>query len=107
MRYVTLLLLSLALFVPGLSSAGESASEPTMTTYTNSTIEQIDQDAKTVTFRTVQGESWSLQVTDADVLHGVQQGDRVSLELDANDRVKNIIKADEGRTGPSQGTPHQ
>jgi len=81
------------------------AEEATIITFTGSTIERIDPANHQVTFRTLEGQSWSLQVTKEDLLRGLQPGDRVSLELDANDRVKNIVRADQGAqptpTGPA------
>lgn len=74
--------------------------DATIMTFTSSTIERIDAADHHLTFRTQEGQSWSLPVTNEDLLKGLSPGDRVSLELDASDRVKNVIKGD-GQTRSS------
>jgi len=64
----------------------------TITTFTGATIENVDQDSQKLRFRTQEGQDWSLAVTDSELLQGIKEGDRVSLEVNSDDRVKNIIK---------------
>jgi len=68
--------------------------EATITTLTGATIEHVDQDAQKLGVRTQQGENWSLEVTNNDVLRDLHAGDRVSLELNSDDRVKNVVKTE-------------
>lgn len=77
-------------------SAEEPASnqEATITTLTGATIEHIDQDSQKLGVRTQQGENWSLEVTNNEVLRDLHAGDRVSLELNSDDRVKNVVKTE-------------
>jgi hypothetical protein len=61
-------------------------------TFISSTITEIGPDGRQVTIRTMQGESFSLDVASPEVMKGVRKGDQVSLELDAEDRVNKIVK---------------
>ena len=100
--------LSLSLLGPfiGLSLA-ENA---TIQTFTNSVIEQVDPGKNKLTFKTLEGQTWSLDVRNADLLKGLEKGDRVSLELDSEDRIKNVVRGEahgeKGRqTKPTEGAP--
>lgn len=73
-----------------------AAEEATITTLTGATIENIDKESQKLGVRTQQGENWSLEVTNHDLLTDLHTGDRVSLELNSEDRVKNVIKTDVG-----------
>ncbi|WP_447976529.1 FKBP-type peptidyl-prolyl cis-trans isomerase [Candidatus Nitrospira bockiana] len=74
-------------------AASSAAQDPTIVTLTGATIEQVDQESHQLRVRTQEGENWSLRVTRDDLLQGLQAGDRVSLELNSDSRVKNVIKA--------------
>jgi len=82
------------------SSSSSNVQEPTghqeatITTLTGATIEHVDQDTQKLGVRTQQGENWSLEVTNNDVLKDLHAGDRVSLELNSDDRVKNVVKTE-------------
>lgn len=105
-RSVILILVAALTVVIG--AANGRAEEPTITTFTGSTIERIDAPNQQVTFRTLEGQSWSLQVTKEDLLRGLQPGDRVSLELDAQDRVKNIVRVNQGaQASPGGSVPSE
>lgn len=67
------------------------------TTFNGSTVVGIDQTQRTVTFLTREGESWTLPVADPNILkkEQVSKGDHVSIEIDPNDRIINIIKLSE------------
>lgn len=69
----------------------------TITTLTGATVEKVDQQSQTLGVRTQQGENWSLEVTNNDLLKDLHEGDRVSLELNSDDRVKNVIKTESGK----------
>jgi|GEM_PF-3076943 len=73
------------------------------TTFNGSIIVGIDQTQRTVTFKTVDGQSWTLPVADPKILtnEGFSKGDKVSIELDLNDRISKIIKL-AGRTDSEQ-----
>ena len=68
------------------------------TTFTNSTVESVDADARQVTIRAADGRSWSLPVERVELLKGLQKGDRVSLEIGPDDQVKKIVKAQPGES---------
>jgi FKBP-type peptidyl-prolyl cis-trans isomerase 2 len=82
------------------SSASRDVQEPaaeqeaTITTLTGATIEHVDQAAKKLDVRTLQGENFSLEVKNNDLLKDLHAGDRVSLELNSENRVKNVIKTE-------------
>ena len=64
------------------------------TTFIGSTIVSIDQAQRTLTFRTIEGQDWTLPVADSNILKEKQfsSGDQVTIELDLNDRISKIIK---------------
>jgi hypothetical protein len=91
--------LSLSMLATGLQSG--FAENATIQTFTNSIVEQVDPGTKKLTFRTLEGQTWSLDVHNSDLLKGLQKGDRVSLELDSDDRIKNVVRGEEhGDKGP-------
>ena len=51
----------------------------------------IDQDQRTITFKTKEGETWTLPVTDPNLLNRqpIAKGDQVTIEIDLNDRITN------------------
>jgi hypothetical protein len=67
------------------------------TTFGASTIIGIDHAQRTITFKTKEGQTWTLQVADPNVLkkESVAKGDKVSIEIDLNDRITKIIKLSE------------
>jgi len=73
------------------------------TTFSASTIIGIDNAQRTITFKTHEGQTWTLQVADPDILkkEAVAKGDLVSIEIDLNDKITKIIKLSE----PSQSEP--
>ncbi len=101
---VILVLLGLAGLVLALwlvSNAIIVAAGPTLavaeTTFTGSTVVDVDQAGRQLTVRTVTGDVWTLQVARADLLAGLKKGDRVSLEIDDQERVVRLVKVtDEG-----------
>ena len=84
--------LSLSMLATGLESG--FAETATIQTFTNSVVEQVDPGTKKLTFKTLEGQTWSLDVHNSDLLKGLQKGDRVSLELDSDDRIKNVVRGD-------------
>jgi hypothetical protein len=77
----------------GVASATVQTGEAA-TNFNGSTIIGIDQAERTVTFRTKEGEKWTLPVENPDLLKDdrIAQGDQVSIELDPNDRITKIVK---------------
>lgn len=75
------------------------------TTFTGSTVIGLDQVKRTVTFQTKEGDTWTLPVSDPNLLNKdqVAKGDRVSIEIDLNDRISKITKLSE-RTPSSSNT---
>lgn len=98
---------SLLLLLGGVGMMRSYGQESVTTTFIGSTIEKIDPESQQLTIRTVQGNTWSLEVADADLMKGLHKGDRASLELDAQGRVKKIVKSEaEGeRSQPSAERP--
>lgn len=70
-------------------STGEAA-----TSFNGSTIIGIDQKERTVTFRTKEGDKWTLPVDDPEFLQKqkISAGDQVSIEIDPNDKITKIFK---------------
>jgi hypothetical protein len=64
------------------------------TNFNGSTITNIDQGQRTITFRTREGQSWTLPVVDPELLKTdrLSQGDQVSIEIDLNDQIIKILK---------------
>ena len=73
------------------------------TTFTGSTVIGLDQVKRTVTFQTKEGDTWTLPVSDPNLLHKdqVAKGDRVSIEIDPNDRISKITKLSERTPSPT------
>ena len=66
------------------------------TTFANSTLESLDRDARQLAIRTGDGNSCSLQVESADLMKGLEKGDRISLEIGPDDQMKKIVKSQSG-----------
>jgi len=62
--------------------------------FVGTTIERVDSAQQTVTFKTRDGQSWTLQVADPRVLQGkpLARGDQVTVEVDMNDKISHISK---------------
>jgi hypothetical protein len=67
------------------------------TTFNRSTVVGVDQAERTITFRTRDGQTWTLPVADPDILQRelVAKGDQVSIEIDLNDRITKVLKLSE------------
>jgi hypothetical protein len=72
------------------------------TSFAGSRIMAIDQDQRTITFKTKDGQTWTLPVTEPEVLNRQQiaKGDQVTIEIDLNDRISNVVKVTEVPTSP-------
>ncbi|ALA58370.1 hypothetical protein [Nitrospira moscoviensis] len=86
-------LIVIAVWSFGVAAAAVQTGEAA-TNFNGSTIIGIDRAERTVTFRTKEGEKWTLPVENPDLLKGdrIAQGDQVSIELDPDDRITKIVK---------------
>ncbi|BCA52970.1 exported protein of unknown function [Nitrospira sp. KM1] len=74
--------------VPSISTAD--------TTFNASTIVGVDQSERTITFKTREGTTWTLPVSDPKILQiQVARGDQVSIEIDLSDRIIKMTKLSE------------
>jgi hypothetical protein len=62
------------------------------TNFNGSTVVGIDQ--QSVTFKTREGQTWTLALADPSMLKNQQiaKGDQVSIEIDMDDRITKILK---------------
>lgn len=76
------------------------------TIFGGSRILAIDQDQRTMTFKTKEGQTWTLPVTDPELLNrrAVTKGDQVTIEIDLNDRISNVVKLSDVPTPPRAET---
>ena len=74
-------------------SATVTTSEAT-TTFGGSRILAIDQDKRTITFKTREGETWTLPVTDPNLLNqqSIGKEEQVTIEIDLDDRITKVVK---------------
>jgi hypothetical protein len=64
------------------------------TTFAGTTVEAVDLSKQTLSFKTREGMSWTLHVSNPDLLKKEQlaKGEQVTLEVDTNDNVIKITK---------------
>ncbi|GMV49183.1 hypothetical protein FBQ96_03965 [Nitrospirales bacterium NOB] len=86
------LLLTLCLLSPILEITTSPEVAHAAMAYTRVSIEAIDLTVPRITFRTIDGQVWTVQAISVDVIRDVQKGDTCSLELDPEDRVIKVIK---------------
>jgi hypothetical protein len=67
------------------------------TTFGGSRILAIDEGQKTITFKTREGQTWTLPVADSKLLNQQQvaKDDQVTIEIDLNDRIIAVVKNSE------------
>jgi hypothetical protein len=72
------------------------------TTFGGSRVVAIDQEQRTITFMTNEGQTWTLPVTDPDLLNRqpIAKNDQVTIEIDLDDRISNVIKLSDVPTPP-------
>lgn len=97
MRMMLILIIGLLFFVGATITTSDAA-----TIFGGSRIVTIDKDQRTITFKTKEGETWTLPVTDPALLERqtLAKNDQVTVEIDLNDRISNVIKLSEVPTGP-------
>ena len=77
------------------------------TIFGGSRIIAIDQGQQTITFKTKEGQTWTLPVTDPNLLkrESNSKDEQVTIEIDLNDRITNVVKlSEEARTAPRTET---
>lgn len=85
-----MIILTLCVFI---SMSAMVATSDAATVYGGSKIVGIDQAQRTITFKTKEGQTWTLPVADPKVLdHQIAKGDDVTIELDLNDRITKVVK---------------
>jgi hypothetical protein len=62
--------------------------------YTRVSVEAVDTAAPSLTFKTTEGQVWTLQATSADILIGLRKGDTCSVEIDLENRITKVVKVD-------------
>jgi len=65
---------------------------PTFIKFLGGTIDEIDHAALKLTIQNEMGKKESFPVTSADVIQGLMKGDSVSVEVDDQGKVLNIVK---------------
>ena len=89
------LILAGVLLLPGFTTALIAPTESLASlSYTRVSIESIDIATPSLTFKTIEGQVWTLQATSAEILKGLHRGDTCSVEIDLDNRVTKIIKVD-------------
>lgn len=93
----SLIMLSLLFFI-GATAATSDAT----TTFGGSRILAIDEEQKTITFKTKDGQTWTLPVADTKLLSKQPAGkdDPVRIELDLDDRIIDVVKLSETPAAP-------
>jgi hypothetical protein len=93
MKLLLITLAAAGLFAVVGVTADIPASQAT-TTFIGSTIERIDAAQHTVTFRTREGQSWTMPLADPNLLkeEPLAKGDIVSIESDPSDKITKIVK---------------
>jgi hypothetical protein len=96
-RRTILILACLLLFV----TATVTTSNAT-TTFGGSNILVVDEGQKTITFKTKDGQTWTLPVADSKMLTQAQagKGDQVTIELKLNDQIIDVVVSSEKSTAP-------
>jgi hypothetical protein len=97
----SLILVYLFFFIIATGTMSDAA-----TTFGGSTIIAIDEGQKTITFKTKEGQTWTLPVADSKLLSQQQVGkdDPVTIELDLNDRIIDVVKLSDAPAAPRTDT---
>ena len=96
-RMMLILTFGLLFFVSAAVTTSDAA-----TIFGGSSIVTIDKDQRTITFKTKEGETWTLPVNDPALLErqSFAKNDQVTVEIDLNDRISNVIKLSGVPTAP-------
>jgi hypothetical protein len=74
------------------------ATSDAATVFGGSKILGIDQGQRTITFKTKEGQTWTLAVADPNVFNHqpmIAKGDDVTIEIDLNDQIIKVVKLSE------------
>jgi hypothetical protein len=76
------------------------------TVFGGSKIISVDQDQRTITFKTKEGQTWTLPVTNPDLLNPqrIAMDQPVTIEIDLDDRISNIVKLSDTPPAPRMET---
>jgi len=87
-RIILILLPVLLLFIATVTTSDAT------TTFGGSSILGVDEGQKTITFKTKDGQTWTLPVVDSKLLSQAQVGkdDQVTIELNLNDQIIDVVK---------------
>jgi hypothetical protein len=102
-----MLVLSCAALLLWLSTVLPSHSYETIMVFPMSSVLDVDRNNQQLTFKTREGQLWTLRVADPAAMNNVTlaKGDIVIIEVDVDDRIVKIQK-DTGSAGKS-GTPQE
>jgi len=94
----TMLILALVL----LSCIATVTTSDATTTFGGSSILAVDEGQKTITFKTKEGQTWTLPVVDSKLLNQAQAGKdgQVTIELNLNDQIIDVKKPSDKSTAP-------
>lgn len=89
------LILAGLLILPGIAGPLMVPTESSASlAYTRVRIEAVDIATPSLTFKTMEGQVWTLQATSAEIRQGLHKGDTCSVEIDLENRVTKIVKVD-------------
>lgn len=76
------------------------------TIFGSSRIIAVDQDQRTITFKTKEGQTWTLPVTDPNLLTRQPiKDEQVTIEIDLNDRITKVVSlSEEAHSAPRTET---
>ena len=96
-RIMLLIVLSILFFATATVTTSHAA-----TTFGGSSILAIDEGQKTITFKTKEGQTWTLPVVDSKLLAQAQtdKNDSVTIELNLNDQIIDVVKASDKSSVP-------
>ena len=99
--------LRMLLILTLLSVSAVATTSDAATIFGGSRIIAIDQGQQTITFKTKEGQTWTLPVTDPNLLkqQSNSKDEPVTIEIDLNDRIINVVQlSGEGRNAPRTET---
>jgi uncharacterized protein YjdB len=99
MRAMYILVICLLFFVSATVTTSDAA-----TIFTGSRITAIDEGQRTITFKTRDGQTWTLPVTDPKLLNRPAKDEAVTIEVNLNDQIINIVKASDVPAAPPTET---
>jgi hypothetical protein len=100
MRVIHILTICLCFFVSATVTTSDAA-----TIFSGSRIIAVDEGQRTITFKTREGQTWTLPVTDSKLLNRQTAKDEtVTIEVNLSDQIINIVKASDVPTTPPTET---